>query len=147
MKIYHYNEISGEFLAEGAASLNPRDPANPMIPAYASVIPPLKQKAGFTSCFNLVKNGWEYQADNRGTWFKPTGEQVNIIELGIVDPTWSKTAPLPVPPTPRELVLAEIHSLEASITNRRLREAVLGTDNGWLAGIDAQIAVLRAGLV
>lgn len=40
-------------------------------------------------------------------------------------------------------VLAQIASLEATITQRRVREAVLGTDNGWLANVEAQIGALR----
>ena len=43
---------------------------------------------------------------------------------------------------PRKLVLKEIAKLEAQITSRRLREAVLG-DNGWLAAKEAEIAALR----
>ena len=43
-------------------------------------------------------------------------------------------------------VLSQIAKLEATITPRRQREAILGTDNGWLAGIEAQIAALRAQL-
>lgn len=43
-------------------------------------------------------------------------------------------------------VLAAISSLEAAITPRRVREAVLGTDNGWLAGQEALIAIERAKL-
>lgn len=55
--------------------------------------------------------------------------------------------PIPEPePTPRELILAQIAALESQITVRRTREAILGTDGGWLANIDTQIAVLRAEL-
>jgi hypothetical protein len=43
-------------------------------------------------------------------------------------------------------VLNEIIALEASITLRRTREAILGTDNGWLAEQEAAIAALRAQL-
>lgn len=43
-------------------------------------------------------------------------------------------------------VLNEILALEASITPRRTREAILGIDNGWLAAQDAAIAALRAKL-
>lgn len=48
---------------------------------------------------------------------------------------------------PRGLILAQIATLEATITNRRLREAAL-SDSGkaWLADVDAQIAALRAQL-
>lgn len=49
----------------------------------------------------------------------------------------------PCIPTQAEIIIQQIHELEAQITTRRIREAVLGTDNGWLADIDAQIAVLR----
>ena len=53
-----------------------------------------------------------------------------------------------VPPTHNELILAQIAQLEATITNRRIREAAL-TDAGktWLEGIDAQITALRGQLV
>ncbi len=37
----------------------------------------------------------------------------------------------------------DIVILEASISSRRLREATLGTDGGWLAATDAKIALLR----
>lgn len=147
MKIYNYSSINGEFLNEGIADTNPRDPANPMIPAFATAIVPIEPKLGSAVCFNKVSRSWEYYADNRGIWYKSTGEKLNIIELGEIDVTYTKTAPLPAMPTPQELVLAEIQTLEASITQRRLREALLGVDNGWLAGIDAQIVVLRASLV
>lgn len=43
-------------------------------------------------------------------------------------------------------VLNEILALESSITPRRTREAILGTDNGWLAAQDDAIAALRAQL-
>ena len=36
-----------------------------------------------------------------------------------------------------------IERLEASQTPRRVREAVLGTDNGWLAALEAKIKSLR----
>lgn len=46
-------------------------------------------------------------------------------------------------PTAADLVKQQINDLESSITPRRMREAVLGTDGGWLANLDAQIADLR----
>lgn len=54
----------------------------------------------------------------------------------------------PPPPTKEQInapILAQIATLEASVTPRRLREAVTG-DSGWLAGVDAQIAALRGQL-
>jgi hypothetical protein len=40
-------------------------------------------------------------------------------------------------------VLQQIAILETTITPRRMREAMLGTDNGWMLALDAQIAMLR----
>lgn len=43
-------------------------------------------------------------------------------------------------------VLSQIAKLEATVTQRRQREAILGIDNGWLADVNAQIVALRAKL-
>ena len=43
-------------------------------------------------------------------------------------------------------VLTQIDVIEDSITDRRLREAILGTDSGWLTTTNQQIAALRATL-
>lgn len=49
----------------------------------------------------------------------------------------------PPAPSANDVIKSQIATLEASITNRRTREAILGTDNGWLAGVNQQIADLR----
>lgn len=53
-----------------------------------------------------------------------------------------------VPPVtaPDDLIKQEIVALESQQTPRRMREAALGIDNGWLVGIEAQIEALRAQL-
>lgn len=43
-------------------------------------------------------------------------------------------------------IVAQITALEAQQTDRRVREAVLGVDNGWLANLNSQITVLRTQL-
>ena len=43
-------------------------------------------------------------------------------------------------------ILAQIDSLEAAQTLRRMREATNGTDNGWLKNLEIQIAALRSQL-
>lgn len=61
-----------------------------------------------------------------------TSEEVAEIEA-------RKTAPVPI--------LDQIMALEATVTQRRLREAVTTTDGKtWLANVDNQIAALRAQL-
>lgn len=47
---------------------------------------------------------------------------------------------------PRKIILAQIAALEATITNRRIRDAVRGPGKAWLDSIDDQIAALRAQL-
>lgn len=46
---------------------------------------------------------------------------------------------------PNEYLL-KIIELEKSVTDRRLREAIIGVDNGWLADVDSKIAELRSKL-
>lgn len=44
---------------------------------------------------------------------------------------------------PKIKIKSDIAALEATITPRRTREAILGTDNGWLADVELQIGQLR----
>ena len=78
----------------------------------------------------------------------------NEVRMVAGEPTvvWFRE-PVP-PPTPAEIeanrvggILAKIAAIEATITNRRIREATL-TDGGksWLASADAQISALRAAI-
>lgn len=56
-------------------------------------------------------------------------------------------APLPAEaPSKRDNLLHQIAFLESQVTSRRVREAVLGVDNGWLKDLDAQILALRSQL-
>lgn len=48
--------------------------------------------------------------------------------------------------TPKQMTLAKIADLEASVTDRRIREAVLGMDGGWLKGLNDQVVALRGAL-
>jgi hypothetical protein len=50
---------------------------------------------------------------------------------------------LQIPPTPKQITLGEISAIESTITDRRIREAILGIDGGWLANVNDQIAALR----
>ena len=62
---------------------------------------------------------------------------------------YSETTPPPTQPPAADSqagILSQILTLEATITPRRQREAILGIDNGWLADVNTQIAALRAKL-
>ena len=49
----------------------------------------------------------------------------------------------PDPLTPSQIALREISLLEASVTSRRIREAALGIDGGWLKDLNGRIESLR----
>ena len=71
----------------------------------------------------------------------------HLLPQGCIEITDAEAEILQTPPlAPDELIKQQIAALEATISERRKREAILGTDNGWLAGIEAQIAALRAQL-
>ena len=54
---------------------------------------------------------------------------------------------IPSPLTQNEIVISKIVKLESSVTERRIREAILGTDDGWLNSLNDQIEVLRSTLI
>jgi hypothetical protein len=49
-------------------------------------------------------------------------------------------------PSGQAVAMAAIMALEATVTQRRLRDAILGTDGGWLKDVEAKISVLRSKL-
>jgi hypothetical protein len=72
------------------------------------------------------------------------GSQDDLIPADFVLATDAQVQAIQNPvPSLKETIALRIGNLEASITPRRIREAVLGIDNGWLAGVDAQITKLR----
>ena len=63
-----------------------------------------------------------------------------IIQAGI------DGKPLAIDPpalSARQVLLSQIAASEAVITERRIREAVLGLDGGWLKTVDDKIVALR----
>lgn len=90
--------------------------------------------------------------------FKTSDEKLHFLDDG-VDPASvpgfpadaaeisdTEAAALAPRPTAADLIKLQIAELETTVTPRRIREAVLGIDGGWLAALDAQIAALRAQL-
>lgn len=64
----------------------------------------------------------------------PTAEELAVCEAAVL----AKQA--------KADKLAQIAALEAQVTPRRIREAVLSGDSSFIAEIDAQIAAIRATL-
>lgn len=49
-------------------------------------------------------------------------------------------------PSTNETLITKIQLIETKVTERRIREAILGIDDGWLEAINEQITALRAQL-
>jgi hypothetical protein len=74
------------------------------------------------------------------------GPQDHLIKAA-GDAGWSEVD-RPVDPSAGGAIpetLMKIFELENTMTLRRLREAILGIDGGWLKALDQQIAALREG--
>lgn len=83
-------------------------------------------------CFNIHENkihNWSFKNIS-----KPTNEELALV-VGIKN---SKKN--------RDTVLAQIADLEAQITPRRIREALVSGDNTFILSIESQITALRASL-
>lgn len=82
-------------------------------------------------------------------WLSPEDVELGATSLlpqGAVEITDDEASALLNPaPDPNAAIDAQILALEATVTQRRLREAAL-TDAGraWMADVDAQIAALRS---
>lgn len=155
MEIYHYSGITGEYIA--ASNYNP--PPDVGLPAYATEIKPPVTKKGYVAVFKNEK--WVQEEDNRGktVYHTETRTPLLIEHLGDIPKEYTEKAPetdfdvwTGAKWKTDEKVMEvfytkqKIAELEKTITPRRLRESVLGLDQGWLETIEAQIAVLRKGL-
>lgn len=154
--LYHFHPESGEFIGTSIARLDPRE-QKPIVPAFATTTAPPSVAENEVAVFETVD--WSVYPDFRGQTFyrKADRAAVEVKEIGagaILDLT--DQAPTTefdvwedgqwVTDTTAQnnaAVMTAITALEAEVTQRRIREAVLGTDNGWLADLEAEIAVLR----
>ncbi|MCG3675579.1 hypothetical protein [Aliarcobacter butzleri] len=84
MKAYSYTADTKEFYAVEEARLSPLEKGVYLIPANATIIKPAATKSGFTQCFNIDKQKWEYVEDNRDktAYSKTTKEELKIDYLG-----------------------------------------------------------------
>lgn len=65
---------------------------------------------------------------------------LTVVDENITEDDWN--AQLRAEMSPQE----KIDELERQVTQRRMRDAIAGTDGGWLANIEAQIAEERSKL-
>lgn len=141
MKVHHYDSVTGEYLESVDAQESPLEPGVFLVPAYATQQAPPAAIAGHVWCWR--ENAWNAVEDHRGErLWDASGAEVTVRGLGPLPEGLSASPP---EPDPNAGLDAQILALEATVTQRRLREAAL-TEAGraWLADLDAQIAALRA---
>lgn len=158
MKIYHYDGTTGEYLGESDARVSPLESGVYLIPANATKEKPPKKTKGKALAF--ISGVWSLVPDHRGEEFYSIvdGSPVEVKSIGWVpDETVTKKKKQAGRPFKwqdddwvvdlREETLKEILSLEASVTPRRLREAILSSEGlSWLSAVNAQIETLRLSL-
>lgn len=143
MKIVYGYGADGLYSGHETAFEDPLNPGSFLLPVNTTDVEPLK--AGVNQAAVWASGAWTLVPDYRGwTGYDDSGKAVVITAIGQEPaPSWTTTPPLL---TGNNLLLSQIETLESAVSDRRIREAVLGTDNGWLKNLDAQIADLRAKL-
>lgn len=138
MNGYNYSPVTGEYTETIVLRESPLEPGIYLVPAFCTTTAPEAQ-TGHVACWN--GSAWVFVEDHRGEAGYINGAAFVVTHLGAYPEGWSTTPPAPAP---NVAIDAQIAALEASVTQRRLREAAL-TEAGkaWLADVDAQIAALR----
>jgi len=139
MNGYNYSPETGEYTETIVLRESPLEPGVSLVPAHCTTTAPPVAQAGFAACW--AGGGWTLVEDHRGEAGYINGAASVVTDLGAYPTGWSSTPPAPAP---NAAIDAQILALEATVTQRRLREAAL-TEAGkaWLADLDAQIAALR----
>jgi len=140
MKIFRYATVSGEFAGDSTAAESPLESGVFLVPAFHTAVEPPEVSSGYAAFWN--GSAWALVEDHRGETGYINGTAFVVTDLGAYPEGWSTTPPAP---DPNKAIDAQIAALEATVTQRRLREAALTeTGKAWLADLDAQIAALRA---
>lgn len=106
--VYLVDEVTGELLGMYQAQESPLEPGVYITPEASTDIEPPMVQAGFAICFN--EGAWQYKLDNRGVWFKPDGEQVEIAALDdVIDTGCTREQPPPTVTKLKELKRKEIN--------------------------------------
>lgn len=152
MLIHHYHSTTSEYL--GSSDYTP--PVGVGIPARSTDIEP--PEFGQNQIPVFINGAWSVVSDFRGMTFYKTAtrQPVVISELGDVQSDLTQLVPstefdvwtdgawvTDTAAQTRKNIIDQIYALEATITPRRVREAILGIDNDWLSNVESEIDALR----
>lgn len=119
-KVYLFELIGGLFNGEYMAQESPLEPGLFIIPELSTEIEPLPFLQGSAVCF--VGGEWVYVDDNRGAWFKPNGE---VIQLNLItdapENSWTRVIPELPAARPKEV---SIYQAEEALAHFNYLEAV-----------------------
>lgn len=153
--IYQYHPVTSEYLW----SQEYAPPVGVGLPAYSTEISPPAVGENQVQIFSGEE--WSVVPDYRGQTFYriSDGSEVIIQNIGEVEEDLTSIPPATIYDTWQNgawvtdtvaaqdaELLSQIADLEKQVTQRRIREAILGLDNGWLSGIEQQIETLRSQL-
>lgn len=85
---------------------------------------------------------WLIPDDAAHVWSSAKAAAVVVADTDYV--AWLEEGNTPSKASRNDAIKITIEVLEATVTARRLREAVLGTDGGWMEALNTKIAGLRA---
>jgi hypothetical protein len=87
-----------------------------------------------------------YKAPDNSLHFLDDDSFAHLLPAGSVQITDAEVSTILAANAPKPTVKDQIAILESTITPRRIREATLGIDNGWLKGINDKINEFRSKL-
>ena len=97
--VYLLDAATAELCGEYQAQESPLEPGKYITPENSTDIKPLTPKVGFAICF--INGGWQYKADQRGIWYTPIGEALEVTALdAAIDKSLKRDKP---PATPEQL--------------------------------------------
>jgi len=105
MKIFNYSNVNGEFINDDDARESPREPGQPLIPAYATPDAPPSVAAGYVAAFldgagqvvsDYRAGAWCAVRDERGDYFRTVDAQPEYLgDIGISPADRGLTALVP----------------------------------------------------
>lgn len=105
--IHHYHPVTKALLSVSDARPDPQDADNWLIPAHSTTVLAPPAGANEAEVFDEAANTWSNQADYRGhKYWLPSGEAIEIWEIGTTPPADALDAP---PPRPLDDLKAEAH--------------------------------------